>query len=150
MTSSYKRAPSASEVTLVLGSASVALMRGLAPAALGQASTVKSEGPPLLGDCGQDFELQQFWGLFFSGSAVQLRKPQSRPFLGPCVHSHSKRRAGQDDLRDPGLPLDPAAIGWASAPLRETPCPPPTSPALRLCPSKCHPQTSEGAGHASE
>ena len=27
-----------------------------------------NEGPPLLGDCGQDFELQQFWGLFFSGS----------------------------------------------------------------------------------
>ena len=44
---------------LVLGSASVALARGLAPAALGQASTVISKGPPLLGDCGQDFELQQ-------------------------------------------------------------------------------------------
>ena len=59
MTSGYKRAPSASEVTLVLGSASVALARGLAPEALGQASTVISEGPPLLGDCSQDFELQQ-------------------------------------------------------------------------------------------
>lgn len=68
MTSGYKGAPSASEVTSVLGSASVALVPGLAPAALGQASTVISEGPPLLGDCGQDFELQQFWGLFFSGS----------------------------------------------------------------------------------
>ena len=35
MTSGYKGAPSASEVTLVLGSASAVLVQGLAPVALG-------------------------------------------------------------------------------------------------------------------
>ena len=65
---------------------------------------------------------------------MQLRKPQNLPFLGLSVHSYPKGRASQDNRRDPGPSQDPEAIGWASAPLKETPCPPtsPSSQALSL------------------